>query len=259
MFQDGGDAEERTARPASPVTMILLAANAAVFLFQYYVLPRIARDAAVGDKFIENYALSVEGLRAGHLWQLLTYQFMHGSLLHIFANSWAIYVFGRVAEEVLGKWRMLAVYFLSGIAGGLVEMLGSWAWPHLFGEGPVIGASAAAYGLVAGFVALFPTQRLLILLFLIIPISMRARTMLRVCVGFSVVGIFYPFLQPLAHRYLPLPGALDAMFLHIGHAAHLGGMATGFLLALWMRRGIRMRRLMELRPKGALHITHAPE
>ncbi len=259
MFEHSGHAGERAPRLAAPVTMILLAANAAVYLFQYYVLPRISNDPTAGDKFADTYALSLEGLRSGHVWQLLTYQFMHGSLLHIFANSWAIFVFGRVMEEVLGKWRMLGLYFLSGIAGGLLQLLGSWVWPSLFGDEPLIGASAGAYGLVAGFVALFPAQRLLMLLFFVIPISMRARTLLRVCAGFSVVGIFYPFLEMSVHRYLPLAGVIDSMFLNIGHAAHLGGMATGFLLALWIRRGIRMRRVIQITPKSPLNITQAPD
>lgn len=259
MFDNSGHAEDRAARPAAPVTMILLAANAAVFVYQYFALPRIAPDYAAAGRFVDTYALSLEGLRAGHLWQLLTYQFMHGSLLHIFANSWAIFVFGRVVEEALGKWRMLGLYLLSGVAGGLVEMLGSWAWPRLFGDGPVIGASAAAYGLVAAFVALFPAQRLLLLLFFFIPISMRARTLLRVSAAFSVVGILYPFLQPLVHRCLPLPRTIDSMFVNIGHAAHLGGMATGYLLAWRMRRGLRMRRFMAVNPESPLDITRAPD
>jgi membrane associated rhomboid family serine protease len=129
----------------------------------------------------------------------------------------------------------------------------------LFGDGSVIGASAGAYGLVAGFAALFPSQRLLMLMFFVIPISMRARTLLRISVGFSIVGILYPFLEPFVHRHFSLAGIIDSMFVGIGHAAHLGGMATGFLLAWWIRRGIRMRRIIPISPKSSLNITHAPD
>jgi membrane associated rhomboid family serine protease len=259
MFENRGYAGERMTRPSTPVTWTLLAVNAAVFVFQYYLLPRFAPDYYAADKFDDTFALSVDGLRSGHLWQLLTYQFMHGSLLHIFANSWAIFVFGRVVEMTLGKWRMLAVYFLSGVAGGRVQMLGTWAWPRLFGDAAVIGASAGAYGLVAAFVTLFPKQRLLMLLFFVIPISMRARTLLRVSVGFSVVGILYPFMQGFVDRHLTLARYVDSLFIGIGHAAHLGGIAAGVLLTLWIRRAMRMRRVVEISPKSSLNITHASD
>ena len=55
------------------------------------------------NPFIYSYfALSLEGLKHGFVWQLLTYQFMHGGLFHILLNGWAIYVFGRAMEETLG-------------------------------------------------------------------------------------------------------------------------------------------------------------
>jgi membrane associated rhomboid family serine protease len=259
MFENRGYAGERMTKPATPVTWILLALNAAVFVFQYYALPRLAPESWVSLRFEETFALSVEGLKAGHFWQLITYQFMHGGLLHIFANSWAIYMFGRVVETNLGMGRMLVIYFVSGVVGGLLQILGMAVWPGLFGEGPVIGASAAAYGLIAAFVTLFPQQRLLLLLFFFIPVSMRARTLLRVCVGFSVLGIFYPFLNGWVDGHLPLAGDIDSLFVGIGHAAHLGGMIAGVLLTLWIRRNIRMRPVVEISPKSSLHVTPSSE
>ena len=258
MFENRGYAGERMKRPAAPATWILLALNAAVFVFQYYALPRYAPDY-VSDKFTETFALSVNGLKAGHLWQLISYQFMHGSLLHIFANSWAIFMFGRTVETSVGTGRMLVVYFVSGIVGGLVQILGMAVWPWLFGDGPLIGASAAAYGLIAAFVTLFPTQRLLLLLFFFIPISLRARTLLRITIWFSLAGILYPFLQLDVHRYLPFAQQIDTLFVGIGHAAHLGGIVAGVLLTLWIRRGIRMRPVVETSPKSSLKITPSPE
>jgi membrane associated rhomboid family serine protease len=259
MFENRGYAGERVTKPATPVTWILLALNAAVFVFQYYALPRIAPEYWVSLRFEETFALSVEGLKAGHFWQLITYQFMHGSFLHIFANSWAIYMFGRVVETNLGTGRMLVIYFVSGVVGGLVQILGMAFWPWLFGEGPVVGASAAVYGLIAAFVTLFPRQRLLLLLFFFIPVSMRARTLLRIAIWFSLAGILYPDLQLDVHRYLPFAQQIDALFVGIGHAAHLGGILTGVLLTLWIRRGIRMRPVVEVSPKSSLNITPSSE
>jgi membrane associated rhomboid family serine protease len=255
MFENRGYAEERVTRPATPVTWILLALIAVEFVFQHYALPRLAPESWVSERFEQTFALSVEGLKAGHLWQLITYQFMHANELHILANSWAIFMFGRVVEMNLGMGRMLVIYFVSGIVGGLVQILGMAVWPWLFGDGPLIGASAAAYGLIAAFVTLFPGQRLLLLLFFFIPISMRARTLLRLTIWFSLAGILYPFLQQDVHRYLPFPQQIDLLFVGIGHAAHLGGMVAGVLLTLWIRRGMRMRPVVEISPKSSLKIT----
>ena len=237
----------------SPVTLALLAANVAIFLYEYVYLSK-------GHQFFfeYRYALSLNGLRMGRYWQLLTYQFLHGGFLHIFFNCWAIYIFGQVIEMALGKWRMLTVYFLSGIAGGLLQMLAARIWPDFF-DAPIVGASAGAFGLVTAFAVLFPTQRLLMLLFFIIPVAMRARTVLIVSVAFAVFGIAYPWLHERFHFHLPPAFGLDQLFENVGHAAHLGGIIAGFLLTLWLKRTPQMRRFYALDPKTTLNINPAPD
>jgi membrane associated rhomboid family serine protease len=175
--------------------------------------------------------LSLEGLRGGHFWQLLTFQFLHGGFVHLFLNSWAIFVFGRPVESALGKGRMLSLYFLSGIFGGLVQMALAWFLPETFGA-PIVGASAGAFGLVAAFAVMFPDQPLLLLVAFVIPVKMRARTMLWVSVAIAVLGI--------------LAVVLKIWQSNIGHAAHLGGIAVGFALAHWFSRGYRSRPIIGL-------------
>src|SRR5579859_2303196 len=114
--------EDRYPIQGSPIsrywsaTVSVIAINALVFLIQlYYGGPE------ADSRFNRLFALSLDGLKSGYVWQLLTYQFMHGSWFHLLANSWAIYVFGQAMETVIGKWRMVALYFLSGIAGGILQ------------------------------------------------------------------------------------------------------------------------------------------
>jgi membrane associated rhomboid family serine protease len=260
MFESNVSKGGRYRRAFTPVTYTLLALNIAIYLLQYHLLPRFAPHSSLFDKFDSNYyALSIDGLRAGHWWQLITYQFLHGSALHIFANAWAIFMFGPVVELTLGKVRMLTLYLLSGIAGGLLQILCMWAWPNFFGDEPLIGASAAAYGLVAAFVALFPRQRLLMLLLFIIPMAMRARTLLWVCAIFSVIGIFYPLLEPFVDHHLTVARFIDSAFVNIGHAAHLGGMAIGLLLALGFRPKQHTPPVVDIDPKTSLKTTFPAE
>jgi membrane associated rhomboid family serine protease len=150
--------------------------------------------------------LSVEGLKRGYVWQLLTYQFMHAGLLHIFFNSWVIYVFGREIEETLGPQKFLALFLTSGVMGGIFQALAGWIWPRYFG-GAVVGASAGAFGLVAAFAILYP-ERELALVFP--PVILRAKTLLI----FSAVLVLFGIAFPIGN---------------IANAAHLGGMLTGIV------------------------------
>ena len=90
-------------------------------------------------------------------------------------------------------------------------MLTAMVWPWLFGGG-VVGASACAFGLVAAFAIIFPERELTMLIFFIIPVRMKAKTLLIFSAVLAVMGITF-------HEYV-MPG--------VAHAAHLGGMAMGW-------------------------------
>ncbi|HEX9047239.1 MAG TPA: rhomboid family intramembrane serine protease [Verrucomicrobiae bacterium] len=150
-------------------------------------------------------ALSPAGILHGYIWQLLTYQFLHGGWIHLLFNSVAILSFGSHMERMIGARRYLALVFASGIVGGIVQVLVGFAWPTYFG-GDVVGASACAFGLVAGFAVLHPDERIFIFP---IPFPIRAQTML---IGSAVVAIML-IIFPITN---------------IANAAHLGGMAFGW-------------------------------
>ena len=83
------------------------------------------------------------GVVDGALWQLLTSMFTHVSVLHLAFNMLALWVLGPQLELVVGRVRFLALYFLSGLAGGALVL---WAGPQFTGTH---GASGAVYGLMA--------------------------------------------------------------------------------------------------------------
>ena len=198
--------------PRRSATVMLLIANVVAFVLEcvFYGFPiNLSRPPYL--------ALSWAGLRHGYVWQLLTYQFLHGGPMHLLLNCWAIYVFGRELERLLGAKRFLTLYFWSGILGGLTQVLAGAIAEHLplsartlHFMGPTVGASAGAFGLVAAFAMLFPDRTLTLLLFFILPISLPAKALLIISALFALFGILFP---------------LD----NVADAAHLGGMVAGVL------------------------------
>jgi len=196
-------------------TLVLLIAYAAMFLAEVF-----AGRFTVDKSYVFGYlALSKEGIERGYVWQLATYQFMHAGWLHLFLNCWAIYTFGRELEILLGGRKFLALMFSSGIVGGVFQVLVALVWPQYFG-GPVVGASACAFGLVAAFALIFPERELTMLIFFVVPLHLRAKTLLIGFVVLAVTGFAFPDIMP-----------------GVAHAAHLGGMAMGWFFVRKIMQG----------------------
>jgi membrane associated rhomboid family serine protease len=225
-------------------TVMLLIVNAVVFLVQL-----VSANFPHGEDIQYQYfALSLDGLRQGYVWQLLTFQFMHGGWMHIIFNSLAIFFFGRPVETVLGSKRFIGLYFVSGTIGGLVQSLFALAIPSF--DVPVVGASAGAMGLVAAFAVINWTERFT-LLFYFIPITMNGKTLLWASIGLAVLGMLN-------------------VNSHIANAAHLGGIIAGFFYARqilhgnwpqWklFRRRERPREVVATRTKENKFWRSAPE
>lgn len=194
--------EQPSFQPQRPLTIMLLVANGVFFIIQSF-FQVYAPQIPIHDYF----ALSLQGLKSGFIWQLLTFQFMHAGMLHLLLNCWAIYVFGREIEQTLGRRSFLVLYLTSGIAGGLLQIFGQLLLPSHFG-GAVVGASAGAFGLVAAFAMLFPERSLTMLVFFILPVTIQSKYLLLISAGIALFGIAFPG---------------D----HVAHAAHLGGMLMG--------------------------------
>src|SRR5262245_40397054 len=103
--------------PRRSVTVMLVAANVVAFFLQWIALQ------FWHFRVYDYLALSVEGLRQGYVWQLLTFQFLHGGIFHLAMNCITIFIFGREVEEALGRRSFLALYLTSGVMGGLVHAL----------------------------------------------------------------------------------------------------------------------------------------
>ena len=218
--QHHGQSGQARLRPLHfSLTNTLLIVNVVVFLAQEFLQTTHARVSI--DRYL---ALSLDGLRQGYVWQLLSFQFLHGGFFHLLINSWGIYVFGPPVEQSVGRGRFLWLYLLSGVFGGLVYVLGSFVFPSHFGAitlgsttvySPVVGASAGLFGLIAAFATLYPRQELTVYLFFVFPVTVTARVLVGVSAGIGVLGVF-------------LAGD------NVAHGAHLGGMLMGFAFVRYM-------------------------
>lgn len=170
------------------------------------------------------------------LWQVVTYMFLHGSLVHLLFNMLILYFMGTEVERELGTRNFLVVYFVAGVLGGLGWLV--LAEPHQV----CIGASGAIFGLMGAFVALFPNRYITVLVFFILPITLRAWVLVLILASLDFMGMTMGFGRS-----------------GIAHAAHLGGLVAGYAFAYTaFRQGfprIRLVRDTPANPAG-LRVLH---
>ena len=190
------------------VSLWLVIINVVIFAAQL-IVPLLTRSPKHLPVSLEEYfALWPADVVHGFVWQLLTFQFLHGGVFHLLINCAMLYIFGRPMEAALGRRGFLTLYLLSGTVGGLAQIGLAYTFPHYFGFGPVVGASADIFGLVAAFATMYANQPITMLVAFILPVSMKAKYLLLVEVVIALLGLLNP-------------GS------GIAHGAHLGGMVLG--------------------------------
>ncbi|MEO5700006.1 MAG: rhomboid family intramembrane serine protease [Casimicrobiaceae bacterium] len=191
-----------------PVTTALLTANVAIFLLQM-VAPGIVVPFALWPLA----ASAVDPSIGFGPWQLVTYAFLHGGLMHLAFNMFALYMFGGAIEQVFGARRYLAYYFACVISAALTQLVVAALSGEVY---PTVGASGGVFGLLLAYGIYFPNTRLMLLF---PPIPMRART--------------FVLLYAVIELFLGVTGSQAG----VAHFAHLGGMIGGYaLLRYWRAR-----------------------
>lgn len=189
-----------------PVTTALIAVNVASFLLQIAV-PGVVGPFALWPLRAASFAEDV----AFGPWQLVSYGFLHGSLLHLAFNMLALYMFGRPLEGVFGPRRYLTYYLVCVIAAACAQLLVAQLSGDVY---PTVGASGGVFGLLLAFAIYFPHARIMLL---IPPIPMPARV--------------FAALYALIELVLGVTGSQEG----VAHFAHLGGMVGGYALLRWWR------------------------
>lgn len=220
-----------------PVTANLIVINV-LFWIASQVLPRVGID------LVELLGLHFPGAKNFHIHQIVSYMFMHDtrSIGHVFFNMFAVYMFGRVLENVWGPKRFLLFYFVTGIGAGLmqelvwfinlsdvvmgghdminvngVQLMAKSDFLNLF---VTVGASGAVFGILLAFGMLFPNVPLYLMF---VPIPIKAKYFV---VGYGLIELFL--------------GVANFGGDTVAHFAHLGGMLFGyFMIRYWRKKDAR--------------------
>jgi len=196
------------------IVTTLLVVTIAVFVLQQVLNVFFPGPSGYDNSFLsEWFALSGENFRQLKVWTVISYGFLHSTqgFFHILGNMLGLYFLGRILEPMIGRERFLLIYFGSMLLGGLVYL-----GLHYNGSIPVVGASAAVFGIMTLFCLMRPEQPITLLLFFIIPITIKPKWLLRILAGVSIGGL-------LLHE---LPGNPKYI---MAHSAHLGGIIGGLL------------------------------
>jgi len=167
-----------------------------------------------------------------HVWQFVTYMFMHANFEHIFFNMFALWMFGCVVERVWGGKKFLFYYIICGIGAGLLQEIAQFFWLYFDfnSQSPLsisqavevmksystnlnglttVGASGAIYGILLAFGMTFPEERIFIFP---LPVPIKAKWFIMIYIAIELFSA------------LATPGD------NVAHIAHLGGMLFGYLL-----------------------------
>ena len=199
-----------------PVIQALLIGNCMVFLLQglggsQTLIESFALWPLNTPRYIDA-AIGLQRVPQFEVWQLVTYAFLHGNLLHLFFNMFALWMFGTLIELDWGSRRFLTYYFACVIGAALAQLtVASSGGGDIY---PTVGASGGVFGILLAFGLRFPNQYILLL---IPPIPIKAKYFV---VIFGAVELF-----------LGITGTQAG----VAHFAHLGGMAAGLIMILYWR------------------------
>lgn len=185
------------------ITPILLTLNISVFIIM------VIKGVNILSPNIESLIIWGANLRpltvGGDLWRLLTSCFLHGGIIHLLFNMYALLYIGIILEPIIGKSRFLSAYLLTGIAGSMASI-----WHNELTTS--VGASGAIFGMYGVFLALLTTDF----------IEKNARKQLLVSI---IVFVSFNLMSGVR-------GDID-------NAAHIGGLLSGIIIGYAFVPGLR--------------------
>lgn len=221
-------------RQIPPITKNLLIINVLAYLAAVVM-------KGSGIDFNEIFGLHFFMADNFHLYQLVTYMFMHGGVTHLFFNMFALWMFGCVIEQTWGSRRFLWYILACGVGAGLfqeaaqfvqyaVEGLAAYNMVNVGGMiiptseylnmWVTVGFSGAVYGILLGFGMTYPEERIFIFP---LPVPIK--------------GKWFVMLYAAIELFSALSTSSDG----VAHIAHLGGMAVGYIIIRHWRQQYERR------------------
>ena len=204
------------------VNYCLLAANVAVFLLQERILLKggeawlVPGYGLVPTRFVHDVP--------GEAFTVFTSMFMHGGWAHLGSNMLFLYIFGDNVEDSIGHGRYLAFYLLSGIGAAAAQVLTNPA-----SQLPMVGASGAIAGVLAGYLVLYPSAPITLL---VPPPLLFFTGLFIVMPAYVVIGVWF------ALQLFSGVGSLgQAETGGVAFFAHVGGFLTGLVLVKPLQSG----------------------
>lgn len=202
----------RIFRPKKPYgTYIIICICLVMFLFQYTL--NIDMIRLLGN----NYEL----VKGGEIYRLITCMFLHGSVMHLICNMYALYILGSQVERYYGTLKFLVIYFISGILGSLFSCVFMSSYTYS------IGASGAIFGLL-GSIAYFTYNYRATLQSLL-----RGQVMPAIIVNL-LIGFIVPGIDVTAHVGGLIGGILISMGIGLGDKYRKSDQINGFVVLLLM-------------------------
>lgn len=181
------------------------------------IAPQIFRDAASGQTAtIPHFAAPL-----GVYFNLVSSMFMHGGISHILGNMLFLFIFGDNIENLVGHSRYAIFYLICGFAAAFGQII---LGPDSII--PMLGASGAISGVMGGYLLLFPTNRVRVVLFNFLTV-VPAYVALGIWIGYQIL---LGFLTPAGTG-------------GVAYAAHIGGFLAGLLLIKVFAIGKTTRRI----------------
>lgn len=182
-----------------------------VFLLEVYL--QYSFGGMYVDQLISDFGLSLQNVLSGRVWVLLSSIFLHASPEHLVMNVLALYFFGKVAEQELGKGKFLLSFFAAALVADAFVLASTIVGITGYSV-PTIGASAAIFGLMGVAMVTRPTE------FIFYPYL--------VPIPLVLVALIYT-LYNIATFVLVVSGVVTS---DISYVSHIGGLLGGLMLGL---------------------------
>jgi membrane associated rhomboid family serine protease len=213
--------DENPRRTLPFVTVLIILANIAVFLYELSLGPRGGQELVAAYGMIParfDLLLTSHDVTLGQAFTpLLTSLFLHGGLLHLAGNMWFLWVFGDNIEDHLGHLKYLLFYLVCGVGAGVVHTVA-----NLASRVPAVGASGAISGVMGAYLVLFPGARIYTWIPPIFILPLPSVVVL-------LLWFALQFLSGVGSLGVPSAGG-------VAWWAHIGGFILGALLVLGSRR-----------------------